>query len=176
MKIDIDIDRLHAAGLAAESAASAEPGLLRAQVLRAQLLRLATRGLNAREAAQIVGYAHHTVQKYYREPDFQATVRRRVEHALGDGDERVLEQRMTLADRLRQKSETAFTVLCEMLDDPATHPGYRMKIAQDFLDRNEETQGGSIVTRRTVDPEQLRHAAQVAAEMDSNVVPIKKVG
>lgn len=61
-----------------------------------------------------------------------------------------------------------------MLDDPSTHPGYRVRIAQDILDRNDETQAGSTLTRRNWDPEQLRHAAEVAAEMDNKVLEFRK--
>jgi hypothetical protein len=96
-----------------------------------------------------------------------------VDLAFVDVDSKLLSKDLSLHERLERKALEAFEVLAGMLDDANTHPGYRMRIAQDFLDRNPETQGGSTVRYGRLDPSQLREAASAARDMD-NVVPIKR--
>lgn len=142
-----------------------EPRLVQQIALRGLLLRFAMRGLNASEASEAAKVPYQTVRTIYADPEFKHEVRRRIDSAFGDADDEFFANKLTLAERIRDKGNDAFRVLCEMLDDPATHPGYRMRIAQDILDRNEQTQAG-FTTRRLIDTDQLRLAAQTAIEME----------
>lgn len=160
------------AALAAELCG--EPRLVRQVARRAWLLRLAMRGLNAKEAAAIVGCSPAVVRDMYRDDNFKAEVKRRINVALDTGDEKFVAAQLTLAEKIRRKGDKAFEILCTLLEDPDVHPATRVRIAQDLLNRNEETQAGFQVTKKTFDTEKLRHAALVAAEMDGRVIPIRK--
>jgi len=143
------------------------------EILRARALRLALRGLNATRAAAVLGCHPTTARKIYADPAFQKQVRLRVDSVFTDIDASFKTAEDTLHERIQSKARAAFEVLAGMLDDPGTHPGYRMRIAQDLLDRNEETQAGRTLTTRRLDPEQLHVAAATAREMD-NVIPLRK--
>lgn len=142
---------------------------------RARLLRLAANGVNAKRAAELIGVGHQTVLKEYQDPEFRRQVVRLVESAFEDVDSNFEQMQLSLHDRIRLKSEEAFQTLCELMDSKDTHEAVRMKIAQDILDRNPETQAGHTVTHNSIaEVEELRRAAVAAREMDK-IVPIKKV-
>lgn len=153
--------------------ADEQPKLLKQSVVRAKLVRLAQRGLNASQAARHVPYSQQVVQTIYRDPTFRREVLGRVEEALGNVDESFHIEEETLHSRLKSSADEAFRVLYDMLTDKETHPGYRMKIAQDILDRNDETMAGHQVVRKTFDVEQLKQAARTAREMD-DTLPMKR--
>lgn len=149
--------------------------LMTQAVRRAQLLRLAMRGVTANKAAEILGCSAATARVVYSDPMFRAHCLGQLEEAFADIDTAYAEKKATMVERMGAKAEDAFNALCEMLDDPNTKVPYKIKIAQDFLDRNPETQAGHIVrTGPLADSDKLAQAARVAREMD-NVIPIKKV-
>lgn len=149
--------------------------LVRQAVRRVQLLRLALKGLNAKQAAQVVGCSHQTALQIYADPEFRRACLSKLEGAFAGIDDTFARSHLSLHERLAEKSTAAFEVLCTMLDSESTHPSLRVKIAQDFLDRNPETQAGYTVQSKKWDPQQLAEAARVAREMDDRVIPIDVV-
>lgn len=119
-----------------------------------------------------MGLPYSSVLSEYRDVEFKRQCFELVEGAFGTVDARVAEFQLTLHDRIRIKSEEAFDQLCAILEDEATLPQIKVKIAQDFLDRNPESQAGHTVTRTNTaaDAEALQAAARAAREMD-NVLP-----
>lgn len=150
--------------------------LLKGLVLRQQLIRLAMKGLNATRAAALVGCGKDTARGVYRDPDFRKEVLSRVDGAFVDVDNLFVETRKSIHERLAEKAEKAFDVLCDMLDSEETMPSIRMKVAHDILDRNPETQAGHTVTRLNpaLGSESLVQAARIAREMDEKVTPIRR--
>lgn len=148
------------------------PRLLSTLVTRSQLLRLAMKGLNASEAAKIVGCHPQTARTHYADPSFRDEVRKRVDGAFADVDEAYTERRKSLHELLEDQSVRSFTDLVGMLGDPNLHPSIRMRINQDFLNRVEES---SQITRSSnaLTAEALASAAKTAREMD-NVVEFRK--
>jgi hypothetical protein len=140
---------------------------------RQELLRLAMRGFSAKKAAEALELPYSGVLQEYRDREFRALAYGRLEQAFSEIDSGFEEEKQTLHERLRAKSDDAFRVLCELLGDEEVHPGVRAKIAQDILDRNPETMAGHTVRHEKFDPEQLRRAAQAAGEMD-NVIELKR--
>jgi hypothetical protein len=162
----------NAAHFEAELALQHEPKLVKQLVVRARLLRFALRGLNARQAAQLIGEPYQTVRAIYADPTFKREVQQRINGAFEGVDSQFVAEQKTVTDAIKDKAGAAFNYLCELLEDPNAHPGYRMRAAQDILDRNEDTQAGSTITKR-IDPAQLALAARTAQEMD-DVIPIRK--
>jgi hypothetical protein len=142
-------------------------------VLRARALRLALRQVSARKAAPLLGISYDTARAIYRDPAFQSEVRRRLDCVFEDVDAQFARKTLTLNEKITEKSDAAFQVLCEMLENEATLPGHRIRIAQDILDRNSETQAGHTIRHTTLDIEKLRAAGNAAREMDK-VIPIRK--
>lgn len=149
------------------------PQHLPREVLRARALRLALKQISARKAAPILGIAYETARKIYADPSFQADVRKRIDLAFEDVDTAFVESHKTLHEKIAEKGDRAFQELVNLLEDSNTLPGHRIKIAQDILDRNEETQAGKTIRHTTLDVDKLRNAALAAREMD-NVIPIRK--
>jgi len=147
--------------------------LMTSSVLRAQLLRLAVRGCSATEAARVLKCHPQTAMKIYADPDFRKAAIRKLDRAFGLTDEDFAVEKRSLILRLQEKAENAFSLLCDLLESNDTQPALRVKIAQDFLDRNPETQPGYTVQHKRFEPEQLMQAARAAREMD-NVIPIRK--
>jgi hypothetical protein len=132
------------------------------------------RGVTAGKAAEVVGCSAATARAVYSDPMFRAACIGQLDSAFADIDTAFAEKKATLIERMSAKAEEAFDTLCEILDDPNTRVPYKIKIAQDFLDRNPETQAGHIVrTGPLADPEKLSQAARVAREMDG-VIPFQK--
>lgn len=150
--------------------------LLKGLVLRQQLMRLAMKGLNATRASSLVGCGKDTARAIYRDPEFRKEVLGRVDGAFADVDLAFVETRKGIHERLAEKAEKAFDVLCDMLDSEETMPSIRMKVAHDILDRNPETQAGHTVTRLNpaLASESLQQAARIAREMDEKVMPIRR--
>lgn len=164
----IDLSKLEGESLRQQ----VQPQALPKEVMRARLLRLALRGQNARQAAQACGYAYDTVRRIYADPAFQADFRKRVDLAFEDVDTEFIQSQKSLADKVSEKANTAFTVLCELLESEQTLAGHKIKIAQDILDRTAETATFSPRTT-ALDADKLRAAALAARDMD-NVIPIRK--
>jgi hypothetical protein len=143
--------------------------LLTQAVRRAQLARLAIRGVNAKRAAEILGCSHAVVREVYSDPSFRRGVVGRVDDAFADTDEAFAAKKRTLVERVEEKAEVAFEILCAMLEDDKTTPGHRIRIAQDLLDRHAET---APINRQhfKIDPLELSRAARVAQEMDNERV------
>lgn len=153
--------------------------LLRHVILRAQLLRFALRGVTAKKASELVQCGYQTARQIYSDPDFRRHVMSKVEGALAYADEKFGEQQKSLHQRLAEKSEEAFTVLCELLENPATNQGLRFRIAKDMLDRNPETSSTSHVEhshQHSFSADELRRAADTASEMQAKVLPFRKTG
>lgn len=150
------------------------PRLLTTVVLRAQLLRLALKGLNASEAAKIVGCHEATARTHYRDASFRQEVRAKVDQAFFDVDEAFTDKQRGIHELLNDQAVKSFEDLMSMLQDPDLHPSIRMRINQDVLNRVAEA-APTHKNITTVSPEQLQRAAKVAKEMD-NVVPFRKVG
>ncbi len=147
---------------------------MRGMVTRQQLLRLAMKGLNAARAARAAGLNPYTVRAIYRDPAFRKEVYGRVNGAFEEVDQAFRETKKSLHECLAEEAERAFETLRDMLADQGTMPSLKVKIAQDFLDRNPETQAGHTVMRLGVamQGEDLAHAARIAREMDSGVIPL----
>jgi hypothetical protein len=143
--------------------------LLTQAVRRAQLARLAIRGVNAKRAAEILGCSHAVVREVYSDPSFRRGVVGRVDDAFADTDEAFAAKKRTLVERVEEKAEVAFEILCAMLEDDKTTPGHRIRIAQDLLDRHAET---APINRQhfKIDPLELVRASAVAREMDNERV------
>jgi hypothetical protein len=152
---------------------SAELGRRPAQIARrTKLLRLAAQGLNAKQAANVTGIPYATVLAEYGDEEFRAQTYALVNSAFSGVDGKVADFNLTLHDRIRLQSEKAFEKLCELMDDDTTHPAIVARIAQDFLDRNPESQSGSTMRIERIEADHLALAAKAAKEMD-NVIPIK---
>lgn len=156
-----------------------QPRLLRTAVLRAQLLRLALRGLTAKQASEILRCSYYTARQQYHDPAFRAQVLTRVEGAMAYADERFDAGQRTLHQRLADTSERAFEILQEMLvngEDAGVTPGLRAKIAIEFMDRNPElaaTHKSEHIHEHRVTSDDLIIAARTAAEMSSSkIIPI----
>jgi hypothetical protein len=148
--------------LAEDEFAGTRKKLLKHVVLRAQLLRVALRGVTAKEAAKIVGCGYWVARSVYADDDFRRIVLSKVEGALAYADEKFQGQQKSLHERLAEKSERAFDVLCEMLEDPSTNAGLRFRVATSFLDRNPETAPNKNVAvehNHSFSSEELRRAA-----------------
>lgn len=131
------------------------------------------RGYTAKKAAESLGIPYAAVLQEYKDREFRALAYGRLELAFSEIDGNFTEEKLSLHEKLASKANDAFKVLCELLDDEAVHPGVRVKIAQDMLDRNPDTQAGHTVRHERFDPEQLKRAAMVASEMD-NVIEMKR--
>jgi hypothetical protein len=147
---------------------------MRGMVTRQMLLRLAMKGLNATKAARAAGLNPYTVRAIYRDPNFRKEVYGRVDGAFDEVDKAFHETKKSLHECLAEEAEHAFETLRDMLADQQTMPSLKVKIAQDFLDRNPETQPGHTVTRFSMQmqSEELAHAARIAKEMDSGVITL----
>lgn len=150
------------------------PRLLTTVVLRAQLLRLALKGLNATEAAKIVGCHEATARVHYRDPSFRDEVRAKVDQAFMDVDEAYTSKQKGIHERLNDQALRSFEDLIGMLENPDLHPSIRMRINQDILNRVEDAQPMHKVNT-TVDAAALQRAASTAREMDK-VIPFRKTG
>ena len=137
-------------------------------VARVQLLRLAMRGMNAKQAAQAVGLPESTVLLHYRDPEFQEEVMKRVSGALGSSDANFKGKVKTLHERIEEQAEASFQDLVEMLENEKLPLHLRARINQDFLDRCQASQKENTLNVKglTIDPNQLIVAAQVAMEID----------
>jgi hypothetical protein len=153
------------------------PRLVTQAVRRAKLLRCALRGVNAKDAARVVGCSHATAMTVYSDPSFQRRVHEQLEGVFEGVDAGFIDRQMSLHERIEQKAKDAFKVLADMLDNNATPPHLRAKVAMDMLDRNPETQAGHSVTTRRDDElaETLRAAAAASREAD-NVVTMRRKG
>lgn len=153
------------------------PRLLRSAVLRAQLLRLALRGVNAKQACEVLGCSYHVARSHYADPSFRAQVLQRVEGALAYADERFALQNRSLHERIADAAEEGFERLVEMLRDPGTANPLKARIAQDFLNRvPEAAPHSSVLHRHSFTAEELSSAAKAAAEMGEagRVIEIRK--
>ncbi len=150
---------------------------LRKSVLRMQLLRMAMRGINIKEAAMALDISPDQVAVHYRDPDFQKEVIRRVSGAFQDPDSEFVDQKKTLLEKVNDQAEKSFDRLVQILDQRLLAPKDEVRVHQDFLDRAKDT---SKIERREVliDHQALANAAKVASEMDrgnGKVVDIRKL-
>jgi len=146
--------------------------LLRTSVTKIQLVRLAMKGLNATQAAKVVGISKETARAYYAEADFRKEVLSRVDAAFVDIDSAFCSKRKSLHEMLEEQAYKSCEDLVAMLENPDIHPSLRVKINQDFLNRVEDTAQFSKQPYR-MDAADLQHAAKVAMEVDK-VVEIRK--
>lgn len=146
---------------------------------RVKLLRLAMRGLTAKQAAQALGVGEAVAMHHYRDPVFQKTVMERVSKVFGEGDNLFKGRVKTLHERIQEQAERSFEGLVEMLEKDSLPDSIRMKIHQDFLDRSPDSQKeGTLNLKMPIDAVQLSLAAQVALELDSKrqSVPPSTIG
>lgn len=143
--------------------------LLRTSVVRTQLVRYAMRGMNASEAAKVVGIHPSTARMHYADPDFRKAVLGKVDAAFAGTDAAFLERTKSLTERLEEQAAKSFEELQEMLVPEGKFgtiaAGLRYRVHKDFLDRHAETAPVSRVQVK-LDPMQLKVAAVAAAEMD----------
>ncbi len=151
---------------------------LRSAVQRIQLKRLAMRGLNAKQAAQALGCGIEAARRYYRDPEFRREVLSCVNGAFEDVDAAFTQEKVSLHERLGDVAEKSFEILERLLEDPETQVHHKIKIAQDFMDRNPESQAGHVVRTGAIsDPDTLAVAARTAREVEASmdkIVPIRK--
>lgn len=161
----------------ASAASEVETRLLTTSVVRTRLVRLAMRGLNAKEAAKLVGIHELSARTHYRDPDFRRAVLSRVDGAFAGTDAEFVEKSKTLTERIEEQASKSFEDLVRMLDPlqfgEKINANLRFRIHNQFLDRHAET---ATVHRSQVviDPLQLKLAATAAGEMDK-VVEIKRI-
>lgn len=150
--------------------------LLRVEVQRTQLLRLAMKGLPASKAAEFIGISAATARSHYLDPDFRRSCLSKVEAAFADIDDAFIHKRKSLHEMIEEQALSSFKDLCGMLCDADLMPSLRVKINQDFLNRCEESspQANINVSGHRFTPEELQRAAAVAREVDAKVVPIRK--
>jgi hypothetical protein len=149
--------------------------LMTQAVRRAQLLRLALRGVNAKKAAEVIGCSHATARAVYADPEFRKGCLGRLDDAFADIDASFATRKRSLIERMEEKAEVAFETLVGLLEAHDTKDVYKIKIAQDFLDRNPTTQAGHVVrTGPLADPDKLSQAARVAREMDNVLIMEKR--
>lgn len=145
--------------------------LLSTEVCRAQLLRLAMKGLPAAQAAKVVGCSAETARAHYRSPDFRRACLAKVEAAFEGIDEQLFQKQKSLHEKIEEQASRSCDELIMMVEDPDLHKSLKVKIHQDFMNR---VQDSSQVTRSMkIEPADLAHAAKVGREMD-NVIPFKK--
>jgi len=150
--------------------------ILRVEVNRIQLLRCAMKGMDAVQAAAVVGLHPQTVRSYYEDPSFREAVRMKVDLALGGVDKAYAKRRKTLHEMIDEQAERSFVDLVTMLEDPELPAHHRIKINQDFLNRSAESMQKTAIAHAKLDPEQLLAAAKAANEMDKRVIPFRKTG
>ena len=167
--------------LAASSAACdvfTSKQLLRSAVLRAKLLRCSMRGMNATQAAKIVGCSVATACAIYRESSFRRQTMGMVEGALSPGDQLYQERTKTVQERIQDATDTAFDLLMEVLADPTEDKRLRVKVAEGLLDRNPDTAKQSQSTTTEIhrfSVEELALAARAADELDRHsILPIRR--
>jgi hypothetical protein len=146
--------------------------LLTTSVTKAQLLRLAMKGLNATEASKIVGCSAETARSHYANPEFRRAVLGKVEAAFEGIDKAFEDRRKGLHEMLEEQALKSCEDLIELVQDPNLHPSLKVKIHQDFLNRVEDSAQQTKHSYK-MDATDLRHAAKVAQEMD-NVLPFKR--
>jgi len=146
--------------------------LLTTSVTKAQLLRLAMKGLNATQAAKVVGCSAETARSHYATPDFRRAVLAKVEEAFEGIDLAFAERRKDLHQMLEEQAYSSCEELIAMVGNPDLHPSLKVKIHQDFLNRVEDSAQQTKHSYK-MDANDLRQAAQVAKEMDS-VIPITR--
>lgn len=146
--------------------------LLTTSVTRVQLLRLAMKGLNAKQAAAVVGCHEQTARGHYAEPEFRRAVLAKVEAAFEGVDAAFAERKRDLHEMLEEQAYRSCEELIEMVGDPELHPSLKVKIHQDFLNRVEDSAPQHKASYK-LQPQDLQHAAKVAREMD-NVIPFNK--
>lgn len=141
---------------------------LRDSVVRVHLLRLAMRGMKAKDAATAVGCSEATARRHYADREFQREVHRRISKAFADSDTSFLYERKNLSDLIETQAYSSFHELVKMLDGEfgTLRPETRMKIHQDFLNRTADSRQQAGVVH-TWDPDSLRVAARTATEMDT---------
>lgn len=160
-----------------ECASEVETRLLKTSVIRTRLVRLAMRGLSAKEASKLVGIHEISAAAHYRDPEFRRAVLSRVDAAFAGTDAAFVEKSKTLTERIEEQASKSFEELVRMLDPmqfgEKINANLRYRINTQFLDRHAET---ATVHRSQVviDPMQLKLAATAAGEMDK-VVEIKRI-
>jgi hypothetical protein len=159
--------------LDAIGAVETDPRLLTVALRRARLLRCALRGLNAKAASRVVGCSHHTARAVYADPAFKARVRAQFGQVFEGIDDAYATAQLTLHERIEGVASKAFDLLQQIMEDETKQPALRVKVAQDFLDRNPETQAGHTVTARDEFVEALAAAQDAARDMD-NVIPMRR--
>lgn len=145
--------------------------LLSTAVVRSQLMRLAQKGLNASEAAKLVGISSATARSHYAA--FRTELLQRVESVFADVDAAYAGKRKLLHEMLEEQAYKSFEDLVGMLEDQTLHPALRVRINQDFMDRTEQTQKMARVAHVNISEADLVSAQRTAQEMDK-VIPIKK--
>jgi phage terminase small subunit len=146
--------------------------LLTTSVTKAQLLRLAMKGLNATQAAKVVGCSAETARSHYASVDFRRAVLAKVEEAFEGIDAAYESKRKNLHEMLEEQALKSCEELMQMVEQPDLHPSLKVKIHQDFLNRVEDSAQQTKHSYK-MDPTDLRHAASVAREMDA-VIPIDR--
>lgn len=156
--------------------------LLKTAITRAQLLRLALRGLNARQASEALSISVYSARSHYADPSFRSQVMTRVEGSLAYADEKFDAQAKTLHAKLAEAGERAFDELVDMLGTKTTPLGLRVKIGLEMMDRHPElsaTRKSEVHHTHALTAGDLALAARTASEMTSdnpNIIPIRKVG
>lgn len=157
---------------------------LRRSVLRVQLLRLAQRGLKAKQAAQALNIPESQALTHYRDPLFQKEVMLRVSTVFSGSDNEFASRALTLHEKIQQQAEKSFDELARLLQEDVLPTSLKVKVHQDFLNRSEESQPMTKVTHSGMpfDAEKLAIAAVAAEEIRASmegklvVLPERKVG
>lgn len=143
---------------------------LRDSVIRVQLLRLAMRGMRAKDAMRAVGCSEAVARRHYADREFQREVHRRISKAFADSDTQFMYEQKNLGDLIEGQAYSSFHELVKMLDGEygTLRPETRMKIHQDFLNRTADSRQQAAVVH-TWDADALRIAAKTATEMDTSM-------
>lgn len=142
------------------------PRLLMTAVMRIQLLRLAMKGMNATEAAQLVGCSSATARKHYADPSFRREVMGKVDKAFEGIDQAWAGKKKSLHELIDEQAYDSFHQLVSLLQSDDLAPSVKVRVHQDFLNRCEESQQKGSLTLQKIDVNQLMEASKVAQESE----------
>lgn len=143
-------------------------------VQRAKLKRLAMKGVNAKQAAKLVGLCKETVQAIYRDEGFKRDVLAAVNEAFDEVDDQFRMKQRTIHEEMEMLALDAFDKLKSYITEESNNitDYQRAKLCEGVLDRNLAT---SKVNRSMTLPtpqlqaDTLARAAQVGEEMQQNL-------
>lgn len=135
-----------------------------------ELMRRLLAHYTLKECAAIFSVTYHTVCKRARRPDFLQKLRDLSSSIHSDVDNELRAITGLMTERIVELSSTALDKLERIMNAEGTDDRLVVKVAQDLLDRNNESSKTRKVEVKDVhkfmDPRVLADAARAAAEME----------